>query len=65
MNNEGRSMSFYCRACALLPPDLIRQAIGEMEGRQTDADLKAAAKGMRALLQNLATQAGISLKLRK
>jgi len=68
--NEGRSMSFYCRACALMPPDLIRQGIGEMEGmlanQQVDgSNLKEKAKAMRAAIQNLASQAGIDLKLRK
>ena len=68
--NEGRSMSFYCAACALMPPDLIRQAIGEMEGLlasgQVDgSDLKAQAKAMRASIQGLASQAGVDLKLRK
>jgi hypothetical protein len=68
--NEGRSMSFYCAACALMPPDLVRQAISEMEGLLTnnqvdDSDLKAKAKAMRAAIQNLASQAGIDLKLRK
>jgi hypothetical protein len=68
--NEGRSMSFYCAACALMPPDLIRQAIGEMEGmlanKQVDGrDLKAKAKAMRATIQNLASQTGTDLRLRK
>ena len=68
--NEGRSMSFYCVACSLIPPDLIRQAIGEMEklvaSDQVDAsDLKAKAKAMRSSIQGLASQAGIDLKLRK
>jgi putative transposase len=74
--NEGRSMSFYCAACALMPPDLVRQAIGEMEGVQPrlgrrpspnkdGSDLKAKAKAMRTAIQNLASQAGIDLKLRK
>ena len=63
-------MSFYCAACALMPPDLVRQAIGEMERmlshNQVDgSDLKAKAKAMRAAIQNLASQAGIDLKLRK
>jgi hypothetical protein len=68
--NEGRSMSFYCRACALMPPDLIRQAMGEMErmlaSEHVDgSNLKAQAKAMRATIQDLASQAGIDLKLRK
>jgi hypothetical protein len=68
--NEGRSMSFYCAACALMPPGLIRQAIDEIErllaDKQSDGlDLKAKAKAMRATIQNLASQAGIDLRLRK
>jgi hypothetical protein len=68
--NEGRSMSFYCVACALMPPDLIRRAVGEMEGMlasgQVDgSNLKAKAKAMRSSIQGLASQAGVDLKLRK
>jgi hypothetical protein len=68
--NEGRSMTFYCAACALMPPDLIRQAMSEMEKMLTDkqvdgSDLKAKAKAMRATIQDLASQAGIDLRLRK
>ena len=68
--NEGRSMSFYCAACALMPPALIRQAIGEMErmlaSEQVDgSNLKAKAKAMRAVVQDLASKTGIDLKLRK
>jgi len=67
-------MSFYCRACALIPPDLIRQAIDEAEkglaDRQVDrsnpkAEMKAKAKAMKAAIQGLASQAGIDLRLRK
>ena len=68
--NEGRSMSFYCAACGLMPPDLIRQAIGEMEemlvSQHVDgSDLKAKAKAMRTTIQDLASLAGIDLRLRK
>ncbi len=68
--NEGRSMSFFCAASALMPPDLIRQAIAEMERMLTNnqvsgSDLKAKAKAMRSSIQELASQAGIDLKLRK
>ena len=63
-------MSFYCVACALMPPDLIRQAIdgveGMLAGKQLDSsDIKAKAKAMRAAIMNLALQAAIDLKLRK
>jgi len=68
--NEGRSMSFYCAACALMPPGLVRQAIDEMEGmlasKQVDgSNLKAKAKAMRASIQDLASQTGTELRLRK
>lgn len=68
--NEGRSMSFYCAACALMPPDLIRRAIGEMEGMLTSEqidglDLKAKAQAMKSSIQALASHAGVDLKLRK
>jgi len=63
-------MSFYCAACTLMPPDLIRQAIGEMEkvlasDQVDDSDLKVKAKAMRSSIQGLASQADIDLKLRK
>jgi len=68
--NEGRSMSFYCVAGALMPPELIGEAIAELETRQTggdseDSDLKLKAKAMKASLQERAAQAGIDLKLRR
>ncbi len=68
--NEGRSMSFFCAASALMPPDLIRQAIAERERMLTSnqvngSDLKAKAKAMRSSIQELASQAGVELKLRK
>ena len=70
--NEGRSMSFYCRACALMPPEMIRQAIGETEdmpphaqAKTLDAQaMKARAKAMKTKIQDLASQAGIDLRLR-
>jgi predicted esterase len=68
--NEGRSMTFYCTAAALLAPGSIRQALQEMEallstGQVDAADLKARAKAMKGLIQERAEQAGIDLKLRR
>jgi Protein of unknown function (DUF3795) len=68
--NEGRSMSFYCVASALLAPALIRQALTEVRaaiarGLVDDADPKARAKAMHVTLEELAHGAGIDLKLRK
>lgn len=68
--NEGRSMSFYCAACALLPPTVIRQALTEVraaiaQGLVDGATPKARAKAMHMTLEELARVAAIDLKLRK
>jgi len=65
--NDGRSMSFYCIACRLIPINLISQAIAELKqivsDNQTDgSDLKAKAKALRAIIQQLASQSGIELR---
>ena len=65
--NDGRSMSFYCLACTLMPVNLINQAIGEIKQRLSDnqiddSDIKAKAKALRAIIQNLASESGIDLK---
>ncbi|OQB27848.1 MAG: hypothetical protein BWY10_01044 [Chloroflexi bacterium ADurb.Bin180] len=68
--NDGRSMSFYCVAAALLSPERLRQALQKVDGtvsqgRVNKEDLKARARAMRSTLQEYATQDGISLALRK
>ena len=65
--NDGRSMTFYCLACTLMPANLINRAIGEMKQRLSDnqidsSDIRAKAKALRAIIQNLASEAGIDLK---
>ena len=68
--NDGRSKSFYCLAAALIPPELIDEAINELKGslagNQIDSwDVKAKAKALKAIIQGLAQEHGIELKLRK
>lgn len=68
--NEGRSMSFYCLACTLMPPKLIKKAASEIKRRvdnlQIDArGIKIKAKILRSIIQDLALSSGIELKLRK
>lgn len=68
--NDGRSMSFYCAASALLPPTVIRQGLAEVRQAITQVlvdgtDRKARAKAMRVTLEELARLAGVDLKLRK
>ena len=67
--NDGRSMSFYCSACIVMPISLINQAIDEMKQKLSDnhidsSDVKAKAKAMRAIILELASKSGIDLKLR-
>ena len=68
--NEGRSMSFYCLATILMPPELVDKAINELKEKlainQIDnSDIKAKATTLRGVIQGLAQGAGIELKLRK
>ena len=68
--NEGRSMTFYCTACALMPPALVRQAMEAVEKALPSelldsSNVKGRAKAMRASIQSLASLAGIDLKLKR
>jgi len=68
--NEGRSMSFYCLACTLMPPNLVSKAVDEAReiliNNQVDAsDIKARAKTVKLVIQDSAAQGSIDLRLRK
>lgn len=68
--NEGRSMTFFCTACALLPSGAIREAIGEMDsalaaGQIDHSDIKAKSKAIKSLIGELAQQRDVDLKLRR
>ena len=64
--NEGRSMSFYCLACTLMPITLVKEALVEIKAMPLDdSDMKAKAKALRSIIQELALKSGIELKLRK
>jgi len=65
--NDGRSMNFYCSTCIVMPVSLINQAIDEMKQRLSDnqidsSDVKAKAKALKAVIQELASKSGIELK---
>ena len=65
--NDGRSMSFYCSACIVMPISLINQAIDEMKQRLSDnhidsSDVKAKAKALRAIIEELALPSDIELR---
>ena len=68
--NEGRSMSFYCLATILMPPELIEKAINELKeelaiNQIDNSDIKAKATTLRGIIQGLAQESNIELKLRK
>ena len=64
--NEGRSKSFYCTSCQLIPLDKLREALEDAEIEMTkDIDIKEKAKLVRAAINNLADALQIDLKLRK
>jgi hypothetical protein len=67
--NDGKSMSFYCSACIVMPVSLINQAMDEMKQRLSNnhidsSDVKAKAKALRTIIQELASKSGIDLKLK-
>ena len=64
--NEGRSKSYYCTSCQLIPLDKVREALEEATAKiPKDADIKTKAKTVRASFSNLADRLHIDLKLRK
>jgi hypothetical protein len=64
--DEGRSKSFYCTSCQLMPLDKLRQALRKVEAEVTqDMRLKEKAKTVRAAISNMAESLGIDLRLRK
>jgi len=64
--NEGRSKSFYCTSCQLIPPDRLKEALADAQTRITgDTDIKEKARIVRAAISNLADTLQIDLKLRK
>ena len=64
--DEGRSKSFYCTSCQLVPLDKLKEALKKAEAEITrDIPLKERAKAVRAVISNMAESMGIDLKLRK
>jgi len=64
--DEGRSKSFYCTSCQLIPLDKLKEALADAETRIPKAtDIKDKAKLVRAVITNLADSLKIDLKLRK
>jgi len=64
--DEGRSRSFYCTSCQLIPLDRLRGALADAETRITVVtDIKEKARIVRAAISSLADTLQINLKLRK
>ena len=64
--NEGRSMSLYCKACARMSIDSIKEAIErakeKLEGEKVDiSDMKLKARILRAVIKDIALTVNINL----
>jgi hypothetical protein len=68
LNNydEGRSKSFYCTSCQLVPLDKLKKTLDQAEaGITRETPPKDKAKVVRAAISNMAESLEIDLKLRK
>jgi hypothetical protein len=64
--NEGRSMSFYCKACARMPVGLIQKAAEESKeksvgDKMNKPDIRSKARWLKEALKRLASEAKIDL----
>jgi len=64
--NEGRSMSFYCKACARIPAGLIKKAIEEAKEKSAGdemnkPDIKSKARLLKEAMKKLASDAKIDM----
>ena len=64
--NEGRSKSFYCTSCQLVPLDNLKKALADAEtGITEDTGIKEKARIVRAAISSMAETLKIDLRLRK
>jgi hypothetical protein len=64
--NEGRSMSYYCKACSRMTTESINRAIKEakkklVSEKVAESDVKSKAKILKALLKDLALESNVNL----
>lgn len=63
--DDGRSKSFYCLSCALLPVNDLQHMLVNTSMASSGADLKEKNKRLKQRLQQLAGELNIELKLNK
>jgi len=64
--DDGRSKSFYCIACQLIPLDSLKAALAEAEVEISEsADIKEKSKLVRAAISRHANALGLDLRLRR
>ena len=64
--DEGRSKSFYCTSCQLIPLDKLREALADAEEKMSaDTDIKEKARLVREAISQMADNLQIDLRLRK
>lgn len=63
--DDGRSKSFFCLSCALLPIDKLQDALKAVKDSSNSTDLKDKNKRLRDALTTIAAAAGVELKLNK
>jgi len=61
--DDGRSKSFYCLACALLPIDILNDCRKYIDLIDETADVKEKCKILKTYIQEMADELKIELKL--
>ena len=61
--DDGRSKSFFCISCALLPLDALKETHRFMKTINSSMDIKERSKQLREVLLNIAVSKSINLKL--
>lgn len=64
--NEGRSMSFYCKACKLMSLNLINEALKKTKNKITSekvdkSDIKTKSKILKSTIKDIAAKSKINL----
>jgi len=62
--DDGRSKSFFCLSCALLPPDKLQDAFRFIDSQNDTMDLKTKSKLLKEKLQTIAEELKLDLKLK-